>query len=85
MKLLFAALFATSAQAITYPMDVCRIRDGFGMDKVLCQHFRPRGVSVRIRAKKTVDGWVAVPCKQLKRHIPEVDCSRRVGFTKLGE
>ena len=85
MKLLFAALLATSAQAITYPLDVCRVRSGFGMERVHCQHFRPRGKSERLRSAKTVDNWVAVPCAQLKRHIPEVNCDKRFGFTKLGE
>jgi hypothetical protein len=80
------ALFASVAVAqVKTPLDVCRVTVGFGMERVHCQHFRSGGKTERIRSIKTIDSWMAVPCKQLKKYEPTIDCSPRAGFVKLGQ
>lgn len=67
------------------PLDVCRI--DLKSEKVMCQHWRG-GVKQQDRKQrsiKTVDRWVAVPCKQLSHRLPGVSCNKAFGETRLGE
>lgn len=65
------------------PLDACRI--DLKSSKVHCQHIRNRGMRRRERALKTVDRWIAVPCKQLRRRIPEISCKKTLSELRLGE
>lgn len=62
--------------------DVCRLGDG---RTVHCQHVRGKSVNQRTRSHKTVDRWMAIPCRQLKKLLPEISCKKPMGKVTLGE
>lgn len=62
--------------------DVCRIEQADSGYK--CQHIRGKNVYTKLRNFRTVDRWMAIPCKQLKKLLPDVNCKRTLGEQKFG-
>lgn len=78
--LLVAKAFAGDA------LDVCRIDHDSKVEKTWCQHWR-NGIKQqnRLRSKRTHDRWMAVPCKQLKKYVKDLDCKKGFGEYRFGE
>lgn len=62
--------------------DVCRIEQQDAGYK--CQHIRGKNSYVKLRNFRSVDRWMAIPCKQLKKVLPEVNCKRTLGEQRMG-
>lgn len=70
---------AFAAKAKRDHLDACRI--DLKSSRVTCQE--PKGF--RSHSIKKVDRWIAVPCKQLRKHIPSIRCNKSLGELRLGE
>jgi len=63
--------------------DICRVDSKSQL--TTCQHWRGPTSSTRKRSIKTYDGWMALPCRQLKRVLPQVECKKSLGEVRFGE
>lgn len=83
--LVLTFIFSMKAHASETPKsyDVCRV-DQRNLNYI-CQHVRGKSVYTRARKYKTVQMWMAIPCGQLKKLLPEISCKKRLNEMRLGE
>lgn len=74
------------AHDVPNTVDVCRIDNDPKVVKTYCQHWRG-GVKQdrRLRSKATHNNWMAIPCAQLKKLVPALDCKKSMGEIRFGE
>jgi hypothetical protein len=84
-SILFSLLLPIAAVAAKPGnMDICRI--DHKAERVTCQRWRDgKKVSRNQIPQKQVDRWMAVPCRQLARHIPDLSCRKSLGEVRMGE